>query len=77
MIKSENLFILRENFNYAPRMTELSYPPSNDSCIFQPITGKAGNTVEQEASGLRPKTFQEWPSVKQKYGRYTSVFFRP
>ena len=33
------------------------------------------NLVEEEASSVAPKTFQEWPSVKQEYRRYTYVLF--
>ena len=42
---------------------------------FNQSQGRRENTVEQEASSVAPKTFQEWPSVKQEYRRYAGNLF--
>ena len=31
--------------------------------------------LRKKLRALAPKTFQEWPSVKQEYGRYIGVLF--
>ena len=42
---------------------------------FNQSQDRRENIVEQEALTFAPKTFQEWPSVKLEYGRYTGVLF--
>ena len=42
---------------------------------FNQSHGRRENVVEQEASTFAPKTFQEWPSVKQEYDRLNDVKF--
>ena len=45
------------------------------NAYFNQSQARRENTVEQEASSWGPKTFQEWPSFKEEYGRYTGVLF--
>ena len=56
-------------------MSSRVIPPAMIFVYFDQSQGWRENTVEQEASRVAPKTFQEWPSVKQEYGRNTGVLF--